>query len=247
MGVMQKIVEHLGAIDCGKVSVAELHVARIVPRGQKGSQDNRFKVRLHHPLQAKLLGDSIQFIELEALAAPRVRQCFERHVEADFVPESKTVRNRTREAVDPNCLSLDAILLDAKVEHGRRDVDYSKRRRRKAWHTRAPRDGEPDFIRKLRPDVVEPKRRDEADDGMRKGSGRDDQVVVLCRECCLGQPIASRANLLEHTRAGHPRECAGVNALMSHIPSPQDGPLLSKAEKAAGGGASTLRLFAYTH
>ena len=71
VGLVQKIVEHLAAIDDGKVSVAELHVARIVPRGQKGSQDNRFKVRLHHPLHAKLLGDSIQFIQLEAFAAPR--------------------------------------------------------------------------------------------------------------------------------------------------------------------------------
>ena len=107
MGLVQQIVEYLAAIDDGKVSVAELHVARIVPRGapaiadqtvddlsrdgrlpaklcasnlqrtrrrscgQRAAQDDRLEVRPHHPLHAKLLGDSTQFIELEALAAPR--------------------------------------------------------------------------------------------------------------------------------------------------------------------------------
>jgi hypothetical protein len=60
MGLVEKIVEHSAAIDHGKVSVAKLHVARIVPRcpppavqrmrrrscGQKGSHDNRVEVRL---------------------------------------------------------------------------------------------------------------------------------------------------------------------------------------------------------
>jgi len=32
MGLVQKIVEHLAAIDDGEVSVAELHVACILPR-----------------------------------------------------------------------------------------------------------------------------------------------------------------------------------------------------------------------
>jgi hypothetical protein len=32
MGLVQKIIEHLAAIDHGKASVAELHVPRIVPR-----------------------------------------------------------------------------------------------------------------------------------------------------------------------------------------------------------------------
>jgi hypothetical protein len=34
MGLVQKIVEHLAAVDHSKVSVAELHVACIVPRSQ---------------------------------------------------------------------------------------------------------------------------------------------------------------------------------------------------------------------
>jgi len=33
-----------------------------------------FKVRLHHPPNAKPLGDSTEFIQLEVFAAPRVRQ-----------------------------------------------------------------------------------------------------------------------------------------------------------------------------
>jgi hypothetical protein len=66
MGLIQKIVEYLAAIDDGEVSVAELHVACILPRGQKVSHDDRFKARLHHPLHAKPLGDSIQFIQPEA-------------------------------------------------------------------------------------------------------------------------------------------------------------------------------------
>jgi hypothetical protein len=79
----------------------------------------------------------MQFIELEALCAPRVRQRFERHVRADLVSESEAVSNRASEAVDANGLTLDAVLLDAKIEYGRGDVHYSKRRRRHTWHTRA--------------------------------------------------------------------------------------------------------------
>jgi hypothetical protein len=37
MGLVQKIVEHLAAIDDGEASVAELHVAVILPRVQQGS------------------------------------------------------------------------------------------------------------------------------------------------------------------------------------------------------------------
>jgi len=43
--------------------------------------------------------------------------------------ESKAVSNSAREAVDANGLALDTMLLDAKIEHGRGDVDHSKRRR----------------------------------------------------------------------------------------------------------------------
>jgi hypothetical protein len=52
----------------------------------------------------------MQFIELEAFCAPRIRQRFERHVEADLVSESKTVSNRASEAVDANGLPLDSVL-----------------------------------------------------------------------------------------------------------------------------------------
>lgn len=76
MGLVQKIVEHLPAIDDGEASVAKLHVACILARVQKGSHDDRFKV--HHPLHGELLGDSTEFIQLEPLAPPRrVRQRFE--------------------------------------------------------------------------------------------------------------------------------------------------------------------------
>src|SRR3954452_13790236 len=63
--------------------------------GRRASHDNRFEVGLHHPLHAKLLRNSMEFIELETLAAPRFCQRFERNIEADFVAESKTVRNRS--------------------------------------------------------------------------------------------------------------------------------------------------------
>jgi hypothetical protein len=106
-------------------------------------------------LHAKLLGDSVQFIQLEAFAAPRFRQCFEGYIEADFVSKAKAVSNSAGKAVDTNGLALDAMFLDAKIEHGRGDVDYPKRRRRNARHTRAARNGNPDFSRKLRSDVVE--------------------------------------------------------------------------------------------
>ena len=124
-------------------------------RDRRPSHDNRFEVGLHHTQHAKLLGDSVQFIQLEAFAAPRFRQCFEGHIEADFVSKAKTVSNSAGEAVNPNGLAFESMLLDAKVEDGRGDVDYPKRRRRNARHTRATRNGNPDLSRKLRSDVVE--------------------------------------------------------------------------------------------
>lgn len=118
------------------------------------SQDDRFEVGLHHPLNAKLLRSSIQVIQLDAFGAPPLGQRFERNVEANPVPESKAIRNRAGEAVHANCLPLNAMLLDAKVEHGRRDVDCSKRRRREARHTRAAWHSNPDLGRELRAYVV---------------------------------------------------------------------------------------------
>jgi len=41
--------------------------------------------------------------------------------------EPEAVRDRAGDAVDPHDLSLDAMLLDANVEHCRRDVDDPKR------------------------------------------------------------------------------------------------------------------------
>jgi hypothetical protein len=119
------------------------------------SHDNRFEVRLHHALHAKLIGDSVQFIQLEAFAAPRFRQCFEGHIKTDRVSKAKAVSNSAGEAVDPNGLAFESMLLDAKIEYGRGDVDYPKRRRRNARHTRATRNGDPDLSRQLCPDVVE--------------------------------------------------------------------------------------------
>ena len=120
------------------------------------SQDDRVEIGLHDPLHAKLLGDSIEFIQPEAFGAPRVRQRFECHVEADLVPESKAVGNRASDAVDANGLPLDVMLLDAEVEDRRRDVDDAKRRCRNTGHTGATRNGDPDLSRELRPDVMEP-------------------------------------------------------------------------------------------
>ena len=212
----------------------------------RASHDDRFEVGLHHPLYAKLLRNSIEFIELEAFAAPRLRQRFEGYVEADFVPEPKAVSNGASEAVDTNRLALDAMLLDAKIEHGRGDVDYSKRRHRNARHTCATRNGNPDLGWKLRSDVMKLQGRDQADHRPRDGGGGDRQVVVLCRAGSSGQPISSRANLFESTRSCHSGQRASVDALMSYVPGPQDGLLLGQAENLAD-GASTLRRFAYSH
>jgi hypothetical protein len=70
----------------------------ILPRVQKGSHDDRFNVRVHHPLHAELPGDSIQFIQLEPLAPPRVRQRFERNAYAKPVLLSLRSRDVASEA-----------------------------------------------------------------------------------------------------------------------------------------------------
>ena len=47
------------------------------------------------------------------------RERFERDVQTDLVPETKAVGDGARDAVDANGLSIDAMLLDTKSEHGR--------------------------------------------------------------------------------------------------------------------------------
>jgi hypothetical protein len=188
----------------------------------------------------------MQFIQVETFAAPRLCERFECHVEADSVSESKAVSNSTGEAVDANGMALDAMLLDAKIEHSRGDVDYSERRRRNTRHTGATRNGNPDLGWKLRSDVMKSEGRDQADYRPRDGGGGNRQVVVFRRACARGQPILSRANLFEDTRPRHSGQRAGVDALMSYVPGPDDGLLFREAEKLAD-GASTLRRFAYTH
>jgi hypothetical protein len=54
-----------------------------------------------------------------------------------------------------NGLALDAMLLDAKVEHRRRDVGDSEWRHRNTWHARATRNGNPELGGKLRSDGME--------------------------------------------------------------------------------------------
>jgi len=78
---------------------------------------------LHYPLHVKLLGDPIQFIELEPLTSPCPSKSLERHVEADLVSESKAVSDRASNAVDANNLPFDAVLFDVDIEYGWRDVD----------------------------------------------------------------------------------------------------------------------------
>jgi hypothetical protein len=145
-----------------------------------------------------------------------------------------------------NGLALDAMLLDAKIENSRGDVDYPKRRNRNTWHTGAARNSDPDLGGKLRSDVVKSEGGNQADHRARDGSGGNRQVVVLGRPRALWQPISSWSNLFEGTRPHHSGQRASVDALTSYVPGPQDGLILREAEKPAD-AALTLRRFAYTH
>ena len=246
MGLVQKVVDHLAAIDDGEVSIAELHVACILPRVQKGSHDDHFKVRLDHVPHSKRLRDSIQFIQLESFAPPGVRERLERDVQTDLVPEAKALGDRAREAVDANRLSLDAMLLDSKLEHGRRDVDDSERRRRKTRHARAARNGDPHLGGKLSSDVMEAQSGDKTHHRTRKGGGGDGEIVVFSRSFQPGQSIASWTDLFERAGPRHSSQRASVDALTSYVAGPQNVLLLGKTEDACS-SASTLCRLAYTH
>jgi hypothetical protein len=123
-------------------------------------------------------------------------------------------------------LSLDATLLDANIEHGRRDVDDSNRRRRKTGHACTTRNGNPHLGGKLSSDVVETKGRDEADHRTRDDGGDDDEVMVLGCSCRLGQPIASRTDSFERAGPRHSGQRASVDALTSYVAGAQNGLLL---------------------
>jgi len=73
--------------------------------------------------RSKSLCDSIEFVEVEALSAPRLRERLQCHVQADGVPETKAVCDRASDTVDFHSLALDAMDLDAKIEQRRGDVN----------------------------------------------------------------------------------------------------------------------------
>ena len=62
---------------------------------------------------------SMELVEVEALASPRLRKCLECHVEADGVPEPEAVRNSAGDIVDVHGLALDAMLGSPKIEQRR--------------------------------------------------------------------------------------------------------------------------------
>ena len=98
------------------------------------SHDDGLEIRLYHALDSNRRRNLRQFIQVEPLSPPRIRKRFKRDVQTDLVPEPEAVRDRAREAVDANGLPVNAMLVNANVEHGRRDVDDSERRRRKTRH-----------------------------------------------------------------------------------------------------------------
>ena len=129
--------------------------------GHPASQDDRFEIGLHDTLDAELLGDPVQLVHLETLAAPRFGKRLEGDVKADRVPEPEAVRDRAGDTVDFHALALDAMHLDAKIEQRGRDVDDPKWRRLEPRDAGAARDGDPDLMRKLRTDAVKAERRNQ--------------------------------------------------------------------------------------
>ena len=64
------------------------------------SQDDRFEIGLHDALDSEAFRDAVELAEVEALAAPRFGERFERDVESDRIPEAEAVRDRPGDAVD---------------------------------------------------------------------------------------------------------------------------------------------------
>jgi len=54
--------------------------------GHLASQDDRLDIGLHDSLDTESLGDPIEFVELETLAAPRLGERLKRDVQTDVVP-----------------------------------------------------------------------------------------------------------------------------------------------------------------
>lgn len=144
-----------------------------------GSQDDCLQAWPHHTLDAQLRRDLVKFVHIEALVAPGFGERFERDVEADCSPKSEAIRDRSGDAVDSDDLPFDAVCLDADAEDLGRDADNAKWWRRQLRHTGAARYGDPCVHRQLRPEMVEPERRQQANDGMRNRGRGHDKVMML--------------------------------------------------------------------
>jgi hypothetical protein len=196
-------------------------------------------------LHAQLLGNSIQFVEVEPFASPRVRQRFERDVETDLVPESEAIRDGSGEVIDANVVPLDAMFFDAEIEDPRRDVDDPEWRTHQTRHARASWNGNPDLMRKLSADLVKSQCRGQADDGTWDRHRGDHEVMALGDPLPRGETIPSGANPFQRARPGHPRERAGVDALIGNFASPQDRSRPSESQEALY-GVLTMRHYDYT-
>ena len=107
----------------------------------------------------------MELVEIEPTTAPSLIQGLQRDVEPDRIAEPETVRDSSSEAINAHDMPFKSMLLDTLPKHRRRDADGLKRRTAEPWNSRTTRDGDPDLMGQLRPDVVESQSRKQADNG----------------------------------------------------------------------------------
>ena len=191
------------------------------------SDHEHLKVWPHHSVHAKRLRDPVKLIQVQASAPSCLDQCFEDDIHADFVPESEAVGYRASDAVDPDTLAFDAMLLDAKFEQRRRDSRDPKRWIREAWNAGAARHREPDIARQLGPDVVKAQGGEQTNRSGWSGARSQNQRVILAH-VSGDEAVPSRADPFEFAGSGHAREGLGMYPQSGRVARPKDRALSSQ-------------------
>lgn len=213
----------------------------------EASRHDRFKVGSHHAIDAKVLRHAVELVQVELAAAPSLFERLQGDVQADCVAEPETVRDRASEAVDAHGMPFKSMSLDALTKHRGRYPNDPQRRKAQAGYASAARDREPGLMGKLRPDLVESKRREQANDRCGYRCRGEDEAMVL-RDVGGGESISPWSDPFQFSGARHTSEHFAMHAYSRRVTwRDNDSALTCKIEHPFTGALWEMCGSVYTH
>ena len=158
-----------------------------------------------------------------------VAQRLDGDIDADLVPVPEAVGDRLGGGVQANLYPFDAASLDALRERLTREARNAQARIFERGAARLLGEGDPDLVRLLRGEVVQAKRRQQADDGGRDPR-RDDRGRGVGRELVVGEDVAAAREAHDLAALHEARELRPVNAVARQVARAHGAQATNRAE-----------------